>query len=202
MTFKAHDARKLALLGAAAIATLGGLAAPAQAASTTLNYSCEYPYIAAQPVTATIDLDFPSTVPSGVLTAPADISAVTVADPTVSLLWDVVGTPTVDSVTTVETNLSAPGLTLPVSIPLSAVGTDAFVSPFTIDAAGLTPRLTFRKPGKAQISVTGLNFTMSAKYADGTTADLDGDGSPDFAVSCTQLPGQDTKLDSFRVTKG
>ncbi|MDO9353585.1 MAG: hypothetical protein Q7T55_07810 [Solirubrobacteraceae bacterium] len=199
--------RGLALAGVSSVA-IAGAAAPAQAASKTLNYSCTYPYVDVQPLSAAIEAAIPDTIASGTASPAYDISAVATAGGDTSVAVATIGAKTIEGVTNAKSTVNATGQTVPLDVPITVP--QQAVAPsgdLIINAAGSTPSITLTSPGPATITVDSIALNLTARNSSGTAITLppvvaqDSDGDPStFDVPCTTDAGQDTTLASVNVT--
>ncbi len=202
------------MAGATAIVALGAAAGPAAAAtSNTLTYTCVYPLINGQRLTADVTTNIPSTVPAGQALPAFDVNVVAHAlDSTYSGL-DLIGARggsiegTAKAVARVDRTGAAPlPVTVPITIDQTPVPlTDPGAAGLTIPARGVTPSITLSTPGPASISVESLTLNILARNPDGDPivgeglgSTSDSDGNPEtFDVPCS---GPSVKIADITVT--
>jgi hypothetical protein len=207
VSLKSREVRKLAAAGAVAAAMLGS-AASAQAATATLNYSCVYPLIGAQPLSIAINADIPSSVPANGPSGVFDIKATATASGNTPSGINILGAKTLEGTGRATATLNAPGVTglalrVPITIAQQTVpGTTANLK---ILATGSTPSIFLPTAGAANVTVQDLTLNLTAKDASGNAIPLgsatDSDSNPDtFDVNCTQVAGQNQTLANFTVS--
>ncbi|OLR94006.1 DUF6801 domain-containing protein [Actinokineospora bangkokensis] len=175
---------------------LGGGTSSATPVSLTLNYSCPFPLIGNQTIKTVINTDLPTTIAVGQPTGTFDIKAITTVPDTATQGLVLVGAATVEGSAKAAATVAAPGITLPVQVPISVPKSPVPASgAFDLTATGSTPSLTFSNPGTATITIGALNLTLSPKRADGTET-----GLGTFDSACTLLPNQNTTLATFTIT--
>jgi len=141
---------KSALLAATVAGAMGGFiglagvgTAHADPVSLTLQYTCTFPLIGAQPLQVVINTDIPTSVPVGVPTPEFDIQAVSTVNEKTTQGLSLVGAKTIEGTADSSAQVEAPGITLPVSVPIALEKTDLPASgAFDINASGVTPALT------------------------------------------------------------
>ncbi len=187
---------------AAALSLLAGaaLAGPAVAApaTATLQYHCHFPLMEPQPVTLHLSTDLPTSVAAGTPVPALRIRSTADVPAAATRGLVAVGSTTLEGTATAGATVRAPGVDLDVSVPNTIAPTQLPDSgPFSVQADGQTPALTFPQPGSAEISVRDLLLTLTPRLADGTATGLD-----TFETECTQDPGQDGLLGRIEVTGG
>ncbi|RLK54160.1 DUF6801 domain-containing protein [Actinokineospora cianjurensis] len=177
---------------------LGSGAGVAEPVSLTLNYTCPFPLIGNQAIKVVISSDIPATIGVGEPTGAFDITAITTVPDTATQGLTLVGAATVEGKAVSGASVAAPGVTVPVNVPITVEKTPVPASgAFDVKATGQTPSLTFAQAGTAKISVNELTLTLTPKKADGTLTGLGTFDSP-----CTLNPGQDNTLHTFQITGG
>ena len=221
MSLKSREARKLAIAGVAALAAFGATASSAQAAfNKTLTYSCDYPLVGFQPLTAEITADIPAEYPAGQLTPAFGIAVKATAGGNTSLAISLIQAASIESApngtsssaTIKGAGLPAAGLgvVVPISLANQAV---SYPGDLVLNATGSTPPIAFPSPDPAaKITVDKITLNLVARKADGSkiilpkaaTVVSDSDGDPEtFDVPCTLAPAtQDTTLATINVTGG
>jgi hypothetical protein len=179
----------------------GAQTSAADPISLTLNYHCTFPLVGSQSLKVVINTDLPPTVNTGQPTGAFDIKAVsTINADTVSGL-SLIGATTLEGTAAAKANVAAPGLNLPVTVPITLDKTNIPPSgEMTINAAGKTPSLTFTQAGQAKITVGDLNLKVTPRKADGSVTGITPDGTID--APCTQDPGQDNTLATITIAGG
>lgn len=165
-------------------------------AGTTLRYQCSMPLFPVQPMTVRLTWNAPKSVPVGQKTPIVPFTAVATMGAAVTQGLDVINAATVEGSADASGDVAAPDGNTNVRVPLTVPKTDVPPDgPITVVASGITPELTFHRPGHATITV-GSEFAVHLipKTADGGTTLL---GPVD--ASCTLNPGQDTRLTSFDI---
>ena len=202
--------RTLALAGVGAMAAAAA-AAPAQGATLSQTYSCLYPLIQSQPLSVDIDAAIPAEWEVNKLTPAFDIKATAVTNDTT---WDglnLVQAATIEGTATATSQITAPGFSLPLAVPVTVPVTNkpAQRGPITIVATGSTPPIAFPQTGDGTITVTALRMNLRAKMANGDSVIFppvpgvpDSDGLPEtFDVVCTlDPPTQNNKLIDIKIT--
>ncbi|NBH06138.1 DUF6801 domain-containing protein [Amycolatopsis sp. SID8362] len=180
---------------------LGAQASAADPISLTLNYHCTFPLVGSQGLKVVINTDLPTTVNTGQPTGAFDIKAVsTINADTVSGL-SLIGATTLEGTATAAATVAAPGLNLPVNVPITLDKTNIPASgEMNINAAGKTPSLTFTQPGQAKITVGDLNLKVTPRKADGSVTGITPDGTID--APCTQDTGQNNTLATITINGG
>lgn len=200
MVLQAVSARFARLSAAACVTalsvlTVGAVSARAAETSLTLSYTCTFPLIGSQSVTATYGQDLPASVTQGVLNSPSGATADIVVPAAVARGLTLIGAATVSgsavalqSVINGTARFGGPVRYTVPSTPLPALGA------FTLHSAGTFPSVTYPNVGTAQLSVGDLSLTLTP---------LDSTGKPTalgtFTTACTQVPGQNNVLGTFAV---
>ncbi len=188
-----------AVLGAVSgiVGVLAAGTAAAQTASSTLGYTCTFPTIGGEPVTATISMDVPPAISVGESSPQFAINALATVNSTFAFgLRYILGVRTIEGTLDAATGVSAPQgeIAVPVHMAVSTTSIPASGS-FDIPATGTAPSLTFSKPGSA--SVTAGAFTLHL-------VPLDANGNITYPgrinVPCTLNPGQNNVVASFDIT--
>ncbi|MGW7535008.1 DUF6801 domain-containing protein [Amycolatopsis sp. NPDC054798] len=185
----------------AAALVVGAQASAADPISLTLNYHCTFPLVGSQSLKVVINTDLPPAVNAGQATGAFDIKAVsTINADTVSGLG-LIGATTLEGSATASAKVAAPGLDLPVSVPIALDKTNIPPSgEMNINATGKTPSLTFTQPGQAKITVGDLALKVTPRKADGSVTGITPDGTID--APCTQDPGQNNTLATITINGG
>ncbi|PWW65511.1 DUF6801 domain-containing protein [Actinokineospora spheciospongiae] len=163
--------------------------------SLTLNYTCPFPLIGNQAIKAVITTDLPASVGIGEPTGEIKINAVTTVPETATQGLTLVGATTVEGTALAASTVAAPGITLPVNVPITVPKTNVPASgAFDVPASGSAPSLSFTQPGEAKITVGDLKLTLTPKTATGAET-----GLGTFDSACTQVPGQNNLLHTFTI---
>jgi len=195
-------------LGACSSTTLAGSGdtseddvGAAALASLTLNYSCVFPLIGAQPLSVEISSDIPTEVTPGVPTGAFEIDAISTVNDAARVGLRTVGATTLEGTVKADAHLAAPSLDLPlvVDMAIPQAPIPATAGAFTVNADGATPSLTFtaQNAGTGTITVGDLVLTMTPRDANGNPT-----GLGTFDADCTAAPGQDQVLHTFTITGG
>ncbi|WP_424184599.1 DUF6801 domain-containing protein [Actinokineospora sp. G85] len=192
----------VAVTGAAALVAtgllLGSGSSSAVPVSLTLNYTCPFPLIGNQDIKAVITSDLPASVGIGEQTGKIAVKAVTTVSETATQGLTLVGAKTVEGSALAAATVAAPGITLPVNVPIAVEKTNVPASgAFDVNASGEAPSLSFQQAGEAKITVGDLKLTLTPKTADGAET-----GLGTFESACTAKPGQDNLLHTFTIGGG
>jgi hypothetical protein len=183
------------------VIAVGGGSVDAAPVSLTLDYSCVFPLIGAQPVAVVIHSDMPSQVAAGTPTGAFQIDAVSTVSDTARVGLRTVGATTLDGTVKAAAHMSAPGVDLPLTVDMGipTAPVPAASGSFTVDAHGTTPSLTFTaaNAGTATITVGDLVLTLTPKDANGNPT-----GLGTFDSDCTVVAGQNQVLHTFTITGG
>ncbi|MEV0784452.1 DUF6801 domain-containing protein [Streptomyces sp. NPDC050423] len=188
-----------AAVAATATALVGALAtAPAAARpAPTLHYTCVFPTIGGQAITARISADIPATLPAGESSSAFAIQAAATVEASFTLgLRYVLGVRTIEGSVDAETRVLAPQSETAVLVHLTITRTAVPASgSFEISATGNAPRLSFTRPGTGRVTAGSFTLHLVPKDADGNLA---GPGRVD--VPCTLNASQDMTVAPFDVT--
>lgn len=178
----------------------------AEPVSLTVDYTCTYPLIGDQPLTADISSDMPAEIAAGVPTGSFDIDVLATAKGDTRSGLDLVGATQVEGTATAQANISGNNLDLdldvPISIPNQTVEGDT--GSFQLTANGSTPSLTFSEnnEGELVITVGDMSMNLIARDSAGTPVQFP-NSDPDtgeFPVPCILDAGQDNVLHTGTVT--
>ncbi|MEC3982462.1 DUF6801 domain-containing protein [Amycolatopsis sp. H20-H5] len=195
--FSAAVTAAAALTAVTAGTAAAGGAQTAGAVAKNLTFSCEFPLIGSNQVTAAVAATFPDSVATGSPISVTDFSVgVNLNEDIVSAL-QLIGAATVEgsaaanvdvNYNDTELGVTLNGLAFP-STPVPASGGMA------ITITGPVPGLTVKKPGTVKFAV-GSAFTgkITPRQADGTPTDL---GT--FDLPCTMDAGQDPALATVTI---
>ncbi|MFE8072223.1 choice-of-anchor D domain-containing protein [Marinobacteraceae bacterium S3BR75-40.1] len=184
---------------AAALLAAGGTAS-ADTASLTLEYTCPFPLIGTQPITADITAEVPASAQVGVPIGDVPVDVTTTLNDQARQGLSLVGATTVEGTALSDVNVSVPGGDRPqqveLTIPQTAV--PAAGDPFIVPASGTQASLTFNQDdvGNGTITVGALSLDITSRKADGSIAP---DPVGQFTIDCTQTAGQDNVLHTFEV---
>lgn len=170
----------------------------AAAATLTLDYNCTFPLIGAQPLTVAITADIPSQVTPGVPTGEFRIDAVSTVNDAARVGLRTVGATTLEGTVQADAHLSVPNLDLPLNVDMAipSAPIPSAAGPFTVNANGATPSLTFtpQNAGTGTITVGDLVLTLTPRDANGNPT-----GLGTFDSDCTVVAGQDQTLHTFTI---
>ncbi|MFD9124073.1 DUF6801 domain-containing protein [Kitasatospora sp. NPDC059571] len=197
---KARTVLVIAAVGGAAIGVAGGLGtgtAAAQPARPTLRYTCTFPTIGGQPITARISTDIPTSLAVGESSPAFAINAAATVDATFTLgLRYVLGVRIMEGSLDAETDVAAPQGTIRVPVHLTITRTSVpAAGSFDIPATGTAPRLTFTEPGSARITAGDFTLHLVPEDANGNLTSLGR-----VTVPCTLNTGQSNVVSSFALT--
>ncbi|MBU2875777.1 choice-of-anchor D domain-containing protein [Marinobacter salexigens] len=192
--------RMLAPALAAATLMSGAGSALAAPVSTNLQFTCPFPLIGDQPISAEISADIPTSATVGSPLPAFAVSALTLVNEDSRTGLKLVGSETVEG-TAVNTNqiITAGGTveqTVTLTIPQSPIPSES--GAFTVPADGQAPELTFTDQdiGNAEIRVGGLTLNLVARTANGDIAPAP---IGEITTNCTLLAGQDNLLQTITV---
>ncbi|MCS0635740.1 hypothetical protein NX801_08695 [Streptomyces sp. LP05-1] len=206
MHMRKTAAGQTAVSGFAAAGALAGLltfagAAPAGAVPVPVHlrqtYSCVFPLLEADPVTVDISTEMPDTIPVDTSTGVLRIRSVSTVSARAAEGLTTVGGVTVEGTATAAVTVRTPDgpLSLTVDNTLHKTRLPDSPGPFTVDADGQTPPLSFGSPGTVSIEVTGLQLRLTPRDAQGNKTAID-----TFESVCTlDPPDQNTTLHTIRV---
>ncbi|MEU6485358.1 DUF6801 domain-containing protein [Streptomyces sp. NPDC046887] len=193
-----------ALSGLAAAGALAGLItfiAPATAGAVPVHlkqtYSCVFPLLEADPVTVEISTDMPAEIPVGTSTGALKIHSVSTVSGRAAEGLATVGGVTVEGTASAAVTVRTPDgpLSLTVDNTLRKTRIPDTPAPFTVEADGQAPPLSFGSPGSVAFEVTGLQLRLTPRDAQGNKTAID-----TFESVCTlDPPNQNTTLHTIRV---
>lgn len=176
--------------------TVSGTPDPTPIAPVTIGYACKYPLIGYQLLSVKITTNIPKSSRAGVETPAYTINAVATVPASTYAALGLVGVKSIEGTAKADSHVSAPGLTLPVTVPITLTKktVPATAGAFDLVATGSTPPLTFPKPGTAKVVVDTLRLNLTARRADNgviplPSAGTDSDGIwSTFDVKCKLNP--------------
>ncbi len=208
---------KMRALAAAAMMAASG-AASAIPVQSNMYFQCTYPLIGQQPLTADIQTDMPESIGVGEATGAFTLNITATAEGNTWQGLSLVGATSIEGTAEADSTVSAPGLNLPLTIPLNIPVTDisGVSGPFDLVATGDTPSLTFMESNVGTVDIfveESMTLAMIARKADGTYVDFgsawhDPNNPEVFLVDCTMDQarmaenGVTNLLHSFEVTSG
>ncbi|MBA1145864.1 choice-of-anchor D domain-containing protein [Ectothiorhodospiraceae bacterium WFHF3C12] len=191
------------LRSAIAAAALFGVAgtASAEPVSLTLDYTCPFPLIGEQTITAEINTDIAAEVTAPSELGPFDIEATTTVPAAAVEGLSLVGATTIEGTATNESTVVTPAREIPqtVNLTIPQSGFPDEPQAFTVPASGSTSVVSIEAQdvGDGQVTVGGLTLDMTARLPDGSIAPAP---VGEFTAECTQVAGQDNVLQSFTVS--
>ncbi|MEV8099104.1 DUF6801 domain-containing protein [Kitasatospora sp. NPDC085879] len=187
----------VAATATALVGTLATAPAAARPAAPTLHYTCFFPTIGGQAITARISADIPATLPAGESSPAFAIRAAATVEASFTLgLRYVLWVRTIEGSVDAETRVLAPQDETAVPVHLTITRTAVPASgAFEIPATGNAPRLSFTRPGTGRVTAGDFTLHLVPKDAEGNLA---GPGQVD--VPCTLNAGQDNTVAPFEVT--
>lgn len=192
--------RMLAPALAAAALMSGAGSALASPVSTNLQFTCPFPLIGDQPISAEISADIPTNATVGTPLPAFAVSAMTLVNEDSRTGLKLVGSETVEG-SAINTNqiITASRTveqTVTLTIPQSPIPAES--GAFTVPANGQAPEFTFTDQdiGNAEIRVGGLTLNLVARTANGDIAPAP---IGEITTNCTLLAGQDNLLQTVTV---
>ncbi|WP_417521254.1 choice-of-anchor D domain-containing protein [Marinobacter sp.] len=192
--------RILAPAMAAAALMSGAGSVMAAPVTTNLQFTCPFPLIGDQPISAEISADIPTSATVGTPLPAFAVSAMTLVNEDSRTGLKLVGSETVEG-TAVNTNqiITTSGTveqTVTLTIPPSPIPSES--GAFTVPASGQAPEFTFsaQDVGNAEIRVGGLTLNLVARTANGDIAPAP---IGEITTNCTLLAGQDNLLQTVAV---
>src|SRR5690554_1003815 len=192
--------RILAPAMAAAALMSGAGSAMAAPVTTNLQFTCPFPLIGDQPISAEISADIPTSATVGTALPAFAVTAMTLVNEDSRTGLKLVGSETVEG-TAVNTNqIITAGRTVEqtvtLTIPPSPIPSES--GPFTVPADGQAPEFMFTDQdiGNAEIRVGGLTLNLVARTANGDIAPAP---IGEITTNCTLLAGQDNLLQTVAV---
>ncbi len=186
-------ATAVALVGSMAL--FGAGAAAAAPAPLTLRYTCSFPLIGDQSVTASVARGTSDTRVVGQATPRPPVNASATISSAVRQALGLAGATTVEGTADAATVVVAPQGditdTVPLNVPVTGVPASGSM---TFQASGTLPSHVFSRPGNAKITVGGLILHLTPRNASGGLTML-----RTFDTSCELDPGQNTVLASFEI---
>ncbi len=185
----------------AAVALISGAGnALANPVSLNLQFSCPFPLIGDQPISAEISADIPTNATVGTPLPAFAVTAMTLVNEDSRTGLKLVGSETVEG-SAVNTNQIITAArtveqTVTLAIPQSPIPSQS--GAFTVPANGQAPEFTFtdQDVGNAEIRVGGLTLNLVARTASGAIAPAP---IGEITTNCTLLAGQDNLLQTVTV---
>ena len=193
------------LAGAVLLAMGGAASAQNVPVELTAEYSCTYPLIGDQPLTARINSEMPEEQIVGEETGQFDIDVLATARGDTWTGMDLVGGRYIEGTATAESNLSGNNLDLDLQVPTTIPRQEIPEEPgdFDITAEGATPSLTFDETNEGEVVITVGNIDMALIATDENGEPVFFPNSdPDtgeFPVPCVLEDGEDNVLHTFEV---
>jgi hypothetical protein len=177
------------------VTVFGAGFAVADPAPRSLHYTCPFPWIGDQPMTASVVWNASDTHVVGQATPrlPINTAATVGTDVTRSLRF--VGATTVEGMADVHAVIAAPERDIPVTVKLKVAKTAVPESgPLTVPASGIIPSFVFHRPGPAKIVVGAIDLHLTPRDANG-----DQTLARKVDTSCDLNNDQDGVLVTFEV---
>ncbi len=194
----ARIGRRTALASALLPAALVVSTPAAQAApiSLNLNYTCNFPLMAPQPLALKITSDVPATSPVGEPTGAFAIQASADVSAQASFGLRALEAVSIEGTANAAARLTKPnGSGLNLSVPTTITKTTLPASGgFTTTATGETPSLTLDDIGDHVITIGDLVLDLTPRLPDGTLSGVDR-----FESECFQAPGQNNVFATIKV---
>lgn len=203
---KLRETRRMALAAVGTAVALGALATSAQAATTTATYTCRYPLLGFQPVTAIVEANLPETAEVGVPTAPIDVTTTLLLGGDTAIGFSLFEPATIEG--TINTGLSIGPVSVNVVAPVPVGGIEPDPGPVNLSGVGQIPAIEFSEAGPVAVALTNVSMNLTARDAAGEPIPLppvrdvvQSDDDPNtFDVRCVLAPeGQNTSLGSIAV---
>lgn len=182
------------------LAAGSGAAAPAfDEVEKELTYTCNFPLIGNQPVTATVRVGFPDAAAVGERIQPQDLAIDFTLQEEIVTAFRLIGAATLEADAAADVDVAFVGKELTIGVPnLKAPKQDVPASgPLTSTFSGPMPSFIMHEPGELAIAA-GPEF-----HAEVTALDANGNdtalGNP-INVGCTQNAGQDPHLVTIPIT--
>ncbi|MGO1501908.1 MAG: choice-of-anchor D domain-containing protein [Marinobacter sp.] len=192
--------RVLAPALAAAALMSGAGSALASPVSTNLQFTCPFPLIGDQPISAEISADIPTSATVGTPLPGFNVTAMTVVNDDSRTGLKLVGSTTVEGSAINTNQITTPSRTaeqvVTLTIPQSPIPEET--GAFTVPADGQAPEFIFtdQDVGNAEIRVGGLTLNLVARTANGEIAPAP---IGEITTNCTLLEGQDNLLQTVTV---
>ena len=193
-------ARILAPALAAAALMSGAGSALASPVSTNLQFTCPFPLIGDQPISAEISADIPTNATVGTPLPGFNVTAMTLVNDDSRTGLKLVGSTTVEGSAVNTNQIITPGRTIEqvvtLTIPQSPIPEES--GAFTVPADGQAPEFMFtdQDVGNAEIRVGGLTLNLVARTANGEIAPAP---IGEITTNCALLEGQDNLLQTVTV---
>lgn len=176
---------------------LGAGSAVADPAPRTLKYTCSFPLIGGERMTASVVWTAPDTHVVGQATSRSPVRASATVGSNVTRILRFAGAATVEGTADVSAVVAAPQGDIPVDMRLKVPRSEVPGSgPLTVPAIGTLPSLVFSEPGPAKIFVGEIDLHLVPR---GTDGDETRAGKVD--APCDLDSGQDGFLAPFTVER-
>ncbi|SOB76335.1 Abnormal spindle-like microcephaly-assoc'd, ASPM-SPD-2-Hydin [Marinobacter sp. LV10R510-11A] len=178
----------------------GAGSALASPVSTNLQFTCPFPLIGEQPISAEISADIPTSATVGTPFPSFAVTAMTLVNDDSRVGLKLVGSKTVEGSAVNTNQIITAGRTVEqivtLTIPQSPIPEES--GAFTVPANGQAPEFTFtdQDVGNAEIRVGGLTLNLVARTANGDIAPAP---IGEITTNCTLLAGQDNLLQTVTV---
>ncbi len=200
MVLQAVSARIAKLLAAVCVTalsvlTVGAVSARAAESSLTLSYTCAFPLIGSQSVSATYGQNLPGSVTQGVPNSPSAVTADITVPAVVTKGLALIGAATVSGSAAADQSVTNGAARFGGPVRYTVPGTPVPASgAFTLHGAGTFPSVTYPNTGTAALMIGSLSLTLTPLNSKGKPTAL---GT--FTAPCTQVPGQNNVLGTFPV---
>jgi Family of unknown function (DUF6801) len=185
------------IASAAAVATVGTGPAVAATVRREVQFTCSSSLYGSTSMTALIQANAPDSVSVGEAVPGVSFKVTATVGPNVTAALGLVGATSVKGTAKATGVVAAPQGDTSVNLPVNI--SDARVpasGPMTVDAAGITPRFVFTRPGTAKISLVSVTARMTPVKSDGTAPVGTVEGT------CVLNPGQNSALEITVTSAG
>ncbi|GAB3487927.1 hypothetical protein FB471_4011 [Amycolatopsis cihanbeyliensis] len=174
-------------------------ASPLDVVSKELTYTCTFPLVGPQPVTATVSVDLPTSAAVGERIQPTGLAIDFTLSENIVTAFRLIGAATMEADGVADVDVAFGGRTLTMGVPnLKAPKQDIPASgPMSSSMTGPMPSFILYEPGSLEIGA-GQQFFASATALDENGNDT-ALGNP-IDIPCTQDAGQDAHLGTIEVT--
>ncbi len=184
----------LALAATGAVCVTGPAAA--EPVALELDYRCNFPLMAGEPVVVRVTTDLPRRLAVGERMPPITLETADTVSAYAAKGLTTMYAATLEGTADASAVLTTPdGLRLPLTVPNVLEKAEIpKTGEFTVQSRGSTPGLVFDTPGEARITVGDLLLRLTPRDASG---ELTGLGT--FESECVQVPGQNDVLAVIQV---